>query len=243
MSTENLNDKDIDRSQRYDPFRSILDEIKLRSTGSSPRDLWFSSTLNLSRTIKLINKQDCSLPHDTVDFISRYGVKVLDSLIKETKLKPHQKAEKQGQNYDGVVESIHKISEIFSEDETPESEPRQIDFLSFDQLCNLSDRFRQSIIKDETGVDRKYFYIYSKDKKIWCEYPIPNSDKVFHKGGLGRTILKILYCSDNRLIESELPPNDFDYIAQKCPESQEDLKGLKADLGGVEEVKEIDSKF
>jgi hypothetical protein len=145
MSTENLNDKDIDRSQRYDPFRSLLDEIKLRSIGSSPRDLWFSSTLNLSRAIKLTKQPDCNLPNDTVDFISRYGGKVLDSLWQETKLKPHQKNENQSQNYDGVVESIHKISEIFCEDEDSEAEPRQIEFLSFDQLCNLSNRFKQSI--------------------------------------------------------------------------------------------------
>lgn len=240
MSLEILNDKNVDRSQRYDPFRSILDDIKKRSIGCTPQEIWFSSTLNLGRTLKLSNQPENNLSQDTIDFLSRYGEKVFDSLMQETKLRPHQDNINQPQNYNGVTDAIHKVSEIFSEDETPETEPRQIEFLTFDQLCNLSSRFKQSIKKDENGVSRKYFYIYSESRQKWYEYPIPNSDKVIHKGGIGRTILKVLYCPDNRLIESELPANDFDYIAEKCPQAESDLKGLRPDRGGVEEVKEID---
>lgn len=239
MSEERFIDKEKLRLEKYDPFRVILDDIKAKVLTKSSSEMWPSAVLNVRHAIKSSQRANI-ISTETAEFYKYYGEQVMDLLMTEARHKPKSTEMDHTTRVDRVVEAIHKISAIFSKDEVVELEPRNIQYLSFEQLCQMSDRFKVGTKQDEQGNDRKYFYVYSKRKEKWYEYPVPNTDKVLHKGGTGRTILKTLYCSDQDLVESELPPNDYDYIAIKCQEAKDDLKGLRVDLGGIEEVNEID---
>lgn len=239
MSEERFVEKEKIRIEKYEPFSAILNDIKAKVLTKSSSEMWPLAVLSVRHAIKSV-EQDDNFPAETVEYCKNYGEQVMDLLMTEARHKPSIAEMKHSTKVDRVVEAIHKISSIFYEDEAAELEPRNIHYLSFEQLCQMSNRFKVETKKDEQGGERKYFYIYSKRKEKWYEYPVPNTDKVLHKGGAGRTILKTLYCSDQDLVESELPPNDYDYISVKCQESKDDLRGLRVDLGGIEEVNEID---
>lgn len=179
------------------------------------------------------------LPPETVDFWRNYGEPVIDILVHEVRPAGDCKQPSPVTRAKRAIQVMHEVSEVFSRDEDTETAERVTQHLGFDELCQLSERFKTDTKIDETGTERKYFYIYSPKRDRWFEYPIPNTDYVLHKGGLGRTILKVLYNEDPDLSESELPPHDYDYIAVKCSEAEEDLKGLRADPDGIEEVVSI----
>lgn len=236
MSGGALSERESLRAEKYDPFRAKLDGVTVAVLEKPLGNMWFSAMLELRRMQKAVEYGE-NLPQEAIRFWNDFGKSVVDVLVLEarpesidiTQEEPASPARR-------AIQAIHKVSDIFFRDEDIETEPGIIKRLGFDQLCQMSDRFKVEIGQDEQGSERKYFYIYSPKRDEWIEYPIPNTDKVLHKGGMGRTILKILYNNDPELAESELPPNDFDYIAVKSVEAEEDLKGLRTDPSGVEEV-------
>lgn len=238
MNEEVFVDKEKIRREKYDPFKAILEDIKARVLTKPSDQMWPSAVLGVRHAVKSTQLGE-GVSRETAEYCSNYGTKIVDLLMAEARQKPGKEETHHTSVADRAVEAIHKISAVFYQDETSETEPRNIQYLSFEQLCQMSDRFKMETKTDDQGEDRRYFCVYSKQKNKWYEYPVPKTDKVLHKGGAGRTILKTLFCTNQDLVESELPPNDYDYIAVKCQEAKEDLKSLSVDVGGVEEVDEI----
>ncbi len=235
MNQEVLSEKEARRSEIYEPFRTILDQFETGVLEKPVEQMWFSAMLQLRRVQKDVNGGEILLP-EIIGFWNTFGKPIVNVLALETQLVPDIKQDKPVTQARRVIQAIHRVSTVIDTDRNTEIDPQKILYLDFDELLKMSDRFRTKTELDEEGNQRRYFSIYSSKKDAWFEYPIPKTDKVLHKGGLGRTMLKILFGSDLKLVESELPAHDFDYIAVKCPEAEEDLRGLKADFGGVEEV-------
>lgn len=242
MNVEVLNEKEAFRAEKYDPFRAKLDRIASTVLEKPLESMWFSAMLELRRIQRGIESGE-SLPPEAINFWNDYGKPVKDILVAEARPESVPEPAMQEEFVSPArraIQVIHKVSNVFSRDDEAETEPRDIQYLSFDELLHMSDRFRMGVGVDEQDHERRYFYVYSPARDEWIEYPIPNTDKVLHKGGMGRTILKILNNEDPELTESELPPNDFDYIAVKSAEADDDLKGLRTDPDGVEEVDALD---
>lgn len=226
------------RSQLYDPLRVQLDAFGEIVAEKPFGDLWFATMLEVRHYQKDVRRGLIKTPQ-IVEFANSLIPLVIGTLEPEVRTGPRVGVDiKQKAIVARGV--LHKISNLLNSRETVEREPQEMFFLSFEELISMSDRFRIETKKDEQGEDRRYFSIYSPKRNKWFEYPVPNSDFVIHKGGMGRTILKILFGKDAELVESELPPHDFDYIAAKRAEASRDIKGLRADADGVEEVDRID---
>ncbi len=232
-------DKEQLRAEIYDPFRAIMDGIEARVLERPLEKMWFSAMWEIKHIEKAVERGGDDVPAEVVDFWHSYGEPVIDILVEEVRPAGDRESAGAVTQAKRAMQVMHEISDVFSRDEDMETAERVTHTLGFDELCQLSDRFKIETKVDETGVERRYFYIYSPKRDKWFDYPIPNTDAVLHKGGLGRTILKILYNDAPELSESELPPHDYDYIAVKSPQAEEDLRGLRADPDGIEEVSVI----
>lgn len=72
---------------------------------------------------------------------------------------------------------------------------------------------------------------------VWHNFPIPPSQDILHKGGFPRVVLKILAHAPIEIIESELPPNDFDVIIRGDQErTVEQAVAMGVDADGIEKV-------
>ncbi len=239
MADTDKTEKENLRTEVYAPFRTVLDDLETRVLESPMERMWFSAMLELKHIEKIADMGE-EVPPETLEFWSEYGEPVMDVLVHEVRPVGGQQTDSSISRAKRAIQVMHEVSDVFCRDEEVVTVERIIHHLDFDELCQMSDRFQTAIKVDETGAERRYFYIRSPKRNEWFEYPIPNTNAVLHKGGLGRTILKVLYNDDRELTEAELPPHDYDYIAVKCKDAENDLKGLRADPDGIEEVLTID---
>jgi hypothetical protein len=233
------------REEKYAPFRELLDEVEGRILNQPAENWWFLTLLFLLRKTKAVAQNPTDFPTEMKTFFTQYGPLFLQLIRSEAahpSVTPASQAsptQEQEANATAAVRVMHALSEILMADEEIAYEEHTITHLTFEELCQLSPRFRYET-KIENGVSRDYFCVYSVAKDNWYCYPLPRTEQVLHKGGLGRTILKILTGVSSELIEAELPPNDFDYVAVKNEEGIRDVHELHADPDGVEWIHELD---
>jgi hypothetical protein len=85
--------------------------------------------------------------------------------------------------------------------------------------------------------------VYSAQQDKWFDFPVPQTEDVYHKGGFPRVLLKLHAGAPPETIEAELPPNDFDIVAlQDSEAAYEESKRLDIEAEGIESVKEFDFK-
>lgn len=223
------------RIEKYQPFREVLDNFEQRLQ-LEPSLWWRTNTLQLSR---LVRRQPIE-GHCLVDeFVQRYIPRILAVLQNEARARRVQSADEDITTANTVAEHaislMHHISDCLMEDEKIEYEHKNINHLTLAEICQMTPRIQITNRAGKNGIE-----IWSKKSNNWCFYPLPQTDLVLHKGGVGRTILKILCGQSDALIESELPPNDFDYIMVKDPQGYRDAASLGADPEGIEAVNQID---
>ncbi len=228
-----IEEKERDRVERYEPFRRILKDGETR-LGIPPERWWRSSVMFLEHTQKKLGRSPADYPMPIQEFFGTYGTKVLEVLKCEAKSgdTDHDLAAR-------AVMVMHKISDVLMADETIDHEQRTISHLSLEEICTRSARFKL-VETHGAATNCRFLSIMSDKRNSWHNYPLPRTNKVLHKGGVGRTILKILAGANPNTIESELPPNDFDYLVIKDSEGFRDARELGADPDGIEAVDGFD---
>lgn len=217
------------RARLYDPFRDKLTEITDRITKGPVETWWFTT----ARSTLALLRRPSQLPPESSQFVQKYASEVLQTLQEASREQVSQTPAQQ------AVQILHRISDQLQSNETIEGEPIPVRHIPLEQLPKMSNRFSFTTKTDADGTSRRYLTIYSINKSTWFDYPLPQTEGVLHKGGLGRTILKVLYGSSS-IAEPEFPPNDMDYIILDTEDNLAEAKKLNADPDGIERVHELD---
>lgn len=219
------------REEKYTPFRARLqegEEIFL----SDPSRWWRGSYRFIRRIQQDARNNPEQFPEEMTQFIEDYSEGLLNVLKEETTIVPPEAASRRDLEdfrSERAQTVMHDMSHFLMDDEPVEESPMEVNHISMDDLLNSSERFR---IQEIDG--KSIFQIYSHEREEFIDYPLPQTYKVMHKGGFPRTVLKILAGAPDKLIESELPPNDFDVLALNDPEAMSDAVSMGIEPDGIE---------
>ena len=139
------------------------------------------------------------------------------------------------------VDVVHQISGEIDRKylKDKESQPVTARVLTMEEILNRSSRFRLTKVSDSTS-KHNVFGVYSQTRERWFDFPLPDSGKIVHKGGLPRLCLKILAGAPESTIEAELPANDIDIVASgQQQEILKEAERMGVDRQGVEFVDEL----
>jgi len=217
---------------RYQPLKDLLDKTE-NNLKNMPPDIWWRQTV---RQIFDLKKDSEQYPIEMADFIDRHGNKLLEILRDE---KQHKNEEHHFSSENDFVslramEVMHSISDQLEDGLAAEENKDKdiVNIMPMEAVLKSSDRFN---LKDE-----KTFQIYSKKQKVWIDFPLPQNPNILHKGGFPRVVLKIIAGSSDKIIESELPPNDIDVIASGDADLiVQEASQMGVDSQGIELVKDI----
>lgn len=226
------------REQVYAPLRKTLDSAEVIFTSSQPDAWWRRSYRLLRKTERDFSLYPNEFPVEMHDFFSSYGSGINNILKSELQQFPLEHTSHEEQNIyrsERAKDVMHEISDYLMEDEPIAENPMQVKTCPMHEIIKKSDSFK--LIESEKG---HVMQIYSKKRNTWYNFPLPQTDNVMHKGGFPRVVLKILSGAKQNLIESELPPNDFDVIALNEPAAIKDTLQMGIDPDGIEAVKEFD---
>ncbi|PIW36476.1 MAG: hypothetical protein COW24_05185 [Candidatus Kerfeldbacteria bacterium CG15_BIG_FIL_POST_REV_8_21_14_020_45_12] len=232
--------KQLARDQYDELSRGVNSILKERP----PQEWWFG----IMRYLKRVERSLEQLEPEVRQYVQDVLTQVYDVLMGERTEEAVTDIDKASRA--NIV--IHKISHII-EALTPDREHGEIykvTRLSLESLVSeRPDRLRFSTERTlkigggeiELEAPVKCISIYSEIRDEWYPIPLPLSDKMAHKGGAPRVLVKILAGAPAETIEAELPPNDFDVIAVGDQAQAElEAKAIGVDKDGVEMVQKVD---
>lgn len=219
------------RKENYEPFRKKLDVVE-DIVQADHESWWFRTMLFLKRFERYVHHN----PDAFTPEMRRFYQTVLPMVI------THLSAEV-GSHVPtalGAHEAILRISEEIPRSDPLEHEPAEVVRFSLDEVVA-----KYSAVSftqwNENGRTGRALQITDSGGTPHL-FPLPETDGIYHKGGFPRVLVKIIAGADQALIDAELPPNDFDIIADPQLDSElteAEAMYLQVDPDGIEHVAEL----
>ena len=220
------------RKEEYEPFRRKLDGVETIIKADHTA-WWFRTMLFLKRLERSIAKDPDQYPENIRAFYELIGPTILQHLATEVG--------SQNSTATSAHEVILRISEEIPRGLTLEHEAAEVVRYSLDDLVD-SHSSLSFADWERHGRSGKALQITDSSGGEHL-FPLPESEGIFHKGGFPRVLVKILAGAEQKLIDAELPPNDFDIIADSSIDTQmaeAEAAFLQVDADGIEYVTELD---
>ena len=222
------------RTNVYDPFHDFMQSAREDIFAKQPKRWWIGAYHWLYKFLKkACQDNDDIATYQIQDFILQNLPIFMENLANEMIVTlPEDDKQQEIFIAHRALEAMKQISQQIDHKRLTENNDITLSELSLDQLISLKpDRFA---VRTDQKTNQQFFQIYSPAKKTWYDYPLPDHDNIYHKGGFGRTILKIITDGPNSTIEAELPPNDFDYLIINEEKYFDEAIRLGADAAGIE---------
>lgn len=219
------------RKQEYEPFRQKLDVVENIITADH-ESWWFRTMLFLRRLQRSLEQH----PEEYTEGIHQYATQLVAQIIAELATE----VDKEGDSVLRGHEAILRISEGVPVGQQIEIPRVRVRSMSLSTLAQKSDKVSIITMETKTGERRGLRILDSEGQPH--DFPLPEIDGIYHKGGISRVIVKLIADVDSALLDAELPPNDFDIIADSALPThlvETEAAAMQVDPDGIEYVSSL----
>ncbi len=228
--SERLEEIEQVREEKYQPLKNRIFEPAEEILEAPVDHWWFGTMLLLRRSERSLEQKPEKYPTAIRGFLSDNLGPVIETLRREVKVEE--------ETTHRAHDIIFEISKRFMEPKLEEEKRLEISQVPIDRIVNQLDRV--SYTQWQNDQQRKAIAIEDKSGQKHL-FPLPDNPNVVHKGGFPRVMLKLFVDSPEEIIETELPPNDFDIIAVNGVRNiKRKIEEMGIDPDGVEYVEEKD---
>ncbi len=222
------------------PVKELGNTIKAEIDSRPPERWWGIAYKGIRRALRDAD----TYPEELRDFISTRGPEFTKLLKEEIQRDPNSEVATSDRAQliaERAIDIIHDAAKLFPLDVDPPVEKETpIKYVPIEEIIDASKRFNLVPQKLADGRTTNVLQVYSEASQSWHDFKLPFSEKVMHKGGFPRVVLKVLAGAPDETIDAELPPNDFDVVAIKGSGVNEEAALLDADPAGIEHVDDFD---
>lgn len=221
-------------------LKAILKDIDVTIQKMPLRTMWFAVTKRLLRLQRNVDRLDPQV----AAFLQDHIYTMLDVLHDQIAWK-NRTMDAIPEHQDQVrsvagQEALHHIADDLSE--AHERKDIRVHRIGWDEILKDKKHFEMEMRVLESGDEVKVLKMRVAEGESWHEFIVPPNEKMMHKGGASRILLKIMAGAPIDLLISELPVNDVDAVG--CGEKTEIQRlGLMmgADIEGIEMVENFEN--
>lgn len=220
------------RKQNYEPFRKKLDAVE-DIVQAGHESWWFRTMLFLKRFERFVATNPDVLTPEMKHFYESVLPMAIQHLSAEVSSELSTAL--------GAHEAVLRISEEIPRSDALEHEPAEVRSLSLEEIVEQYPAVSFAEWETNGRQGRALQILDSKGEPHL--FPLPEADGIYHKGGFPRVLVKIIAGADQALIDAELPPNDFDIIADPNLDTElieSEAAYLNVDADGIEHVAALD---
>lgn len=216
------------RKKEYEPFRKQLDIVENIIDGNHEA-WWFRTMLFLRRLQRSLKKNPEQYSDQTQVFVSTLIAQIISELALQ--VKSDETHSKNGH------EVILALSEEIPKGLQLETNAVHVTARPLEELVQQYERISFIQLEGQDEYRRGIRILDSQNNPH--DFPLPKVEGILHKGGFARVLIKIMASADESLIDAELPPNDFDIIADSTLDAatvEKEAHVLNVDADGIEYI-------